>query len=136
MNRGAADMHRGAAAYAAMGRHARALGASPHELVSILYDELALALAVAHRAAMRGDAARLRDERARASALLATLDGGLDVARGGATSATLAGVYAAIQRELTGLEQGDPVATLVRLHGAVQELARAWAAIAPQRKAA
>lgn len=117
--------HAPAAAYAAMDRAARVLAAGPHGLILILYEELELAIAVARRAALRGDRTGLMAQQDRALAVLAALQEGLDPDSGGAVSTALAQVYAQVSAEV---QSGD-VALLARAGGTVREIAGAWRAI-------
>ena len=116
--------------YADVDRVSRALGATPHGLVAILYDELLLALGVARRAALRGDRVLFEERRGRALLLLGALDHGLE--RGGnpalaeALSATYRGLSAAVGRASN--EDADLV--LAQVRDAIAELADAWGQIA------
>jgi flagellar protein FliS len=73
-------------------------GASPHRLITILYDELITALAAAKMAIVRQDPARLNENQARASSIVQTLDASLDFDKGGEVARALSAVYREIGR--------------------------------------
>ena len=119
-----------ASVYAEVDRASRALGASPHGLVTILYDELLLALGVARRAAARGDARRFEDRRAHALLLLGALDHGLDRRGNPALAEALSASYRGLSGAVSKAGPADAEQVLDRVRDAVAELADAWGQIA------
>lgn len=103
--------------------------ATPHSLVTLLYTELAAALAIMRRAAAAGDTARRRDQHERASSILHTLEASLDRAHGGDLADTLAGIYRQMRRRLLAGRAGD-LAAIDEVVAGVESLAGAWARIA------
>ena len=108
-------------------------GASPHQLVAMLFDGFIDALTQA-RGAMQagridakgraiGRAARIVDEGLKAS---------LDLAAGGALAADLADVYAYVTLRLTQANLRNDTAALDECARLMQPLREAWASIAPQ----
>ena len=112
-------------------------GASPHKLVSMLYQAVAGEIAVARGAVARNDipekcraighAVRIVDE-----GLLAPLD----LAAGGALALNLRDLYDYIVRRLTIANLNSDDAVLADCAGLVQTLRETWDAIAPQIEAA
>ncbi len=116
--------------YAEVDRVSRALGATPHGLVSILYDELLLALGVASRAAMRGDRALFEDRRARALLLLGALDHGLERSGNTALTNALSATYRGLSAAVGRASPEDANTVLIQVRDAIAELADAWGQIA------
>lgn len=119
-----------ASVYAEVDRVSRALGASPHGLVAILYDELLLALGVARRAATRGDSTLYADRRAQALLLLGALDHGLDRNGNRALAEALSASYRGLSAAIAKATDADAVLIFDRVSDAVAELADAWGQIA------
>lgn len=116
--------------YADVDRVSRALGATPHGLVAILYDELLLALGVARRAALRGDRALFEDRRARALLLLGALDHGLERSGNPALADALSATYRGLSAAVTRTTSNDADIVLAQVRDAIAELADAWGQIA------
>ena len=104
-------------------------GASPHALVSTLYDELIAALDVLKRAMERGDAALRMTQHERATTILHALDAGLDRVDGGDLAKSLAKIYRQMQRRLIAARTGD-ITAVSDVREGVGNLAAAWSAIA------
>jgi flagellar protein FliS len=108
-------------------------GASPHKLVSMLYQAVAGEIAAARGAIARGDIA----EKCRAigHAVRIVEEGlvaPLDLAAGGALAANLRDLYDYIVRRLTIANLKSDDAALADCAGLVQTLRESWDAIAPQ----
>lgn len=107
--------------------------ASPHRLVTLLFDGYAQAIAQAKGALASGNievkcqaigrAARIVDEGLKAS---------LDLQAGGALAADLADLYAYIIVRLTQANMRNDRAALDECMALIQPLRDAWASIAPQ----
>ena len=115
--------------YRDMDLSSRIDGASPHALVTTLYDELITALDVLKRAIERGDAALRMSQHERASTILHALDAGLDRVDGGALAKSLTNIYRQMQRRLLAARTGD-VNAVAEVREGVGNLAAAWSAIA------
>lgn len=113
--------------YRAVGLEARVASASPHELVLLLYERLALLLGEA-RAAV-GQPARRLHALERAMAIVDGLDTTLDDARGGEVAGALHAAYAMLKGRLA--DGGE--AALTEAIRATDELAEAWRAIGARR---
>ena len=104
-------------------------GASPHRLVSILYEELALALSRLQLALRRGASPRQHEAQARALGIVLTRRGGLDFEKGGEIATALASVYAEAARLIgQGGRVKDP-APIAQAQAMLAEIAEAWNAI-------
>lgn len=113
--------------YQVLDLSSRMEGASPHRLVSILYEELQNALDSAIRARESKQDAAANTQMARARSILAALEAGLDFDRGGSLAITLCGVYRAMQRQLASAAQG--IEKLVEVRAGVAEMAASWRAL-------
>jgi flagellar protein FliS len=116
--------------YAEVDRVSRALGATPHGLITILYDELLLALGVARRAALRGDRALFEDRRARTLLLLGALDHGLDRKSNPVLADALSATYRGLRGAVSRASDADADVVLAQVRDAIAELADAWGQIA------
>jgi flagellar secretion chaperone FliS len=116
--------------YADVDRASRALGATPHGLVALLYDELLLALGVARRAARRGDRRLYEEKRERAVLLLGALDHGLDHRRNPALADALSATYRGLSVALVRASPPEAAEVLDRVSASISELAEAWSQIA------
>lgn len=119
--------------YEDMDRASRALGASPHGLIAILYDELLLALGVARRAAVRGDRKLFDERRGRAVLLLGALESGLDRRSNPALADALSASYRGLSAAVSRASPHDAERVLAKVRDAVAELADAWNQIAKAR---
>ncbi len=112
--------------YQALAMSSRLEAASPHQLVGILYDELAKALDVMFAVAASGGMLRADPSADRASTILAALTAGLDFDRGGELSASLASVYRAMAKKLAAAISQTDQDALIELRSGVLTLAQSW----------
>ncbi len=85
---------RSAAAYKRVGAQTSVEGASPHQLISLLYEALLQSLRLAHGATIRGDIETKGKEIGKAVRILEEgLKAGLNDAAGGELATNLRGVY-------------------------------------------
>jgi len=122
--------------YARVGVETGVSGASPHQLVSMLFDGFVQAIAAAKRALASGQieakglaigrAARIVDEGLKAS---------LDLASGGPLAADLAELYGYITLRLTHANLRNDAAALDECLALMQPLRQAWTSIAPDAAA-
>lgn len=113
--------------YRTVDLEARVASASPHHLVVMLFDRLALHIRDAAAAALAGEVPRRLRAIEKALALVDGLDATLDDARGGDVAQSLHSVYALVRaRLLEGTEE-----PLREALAAIEELAGAWRQIAP-----
>jgi flagellar secretion chaperone FliS len=116
--------------YQSLALSSRLEAASPHQLVAILYDELAKALDVL--VAVAGSDGRLAEDphADRARMILLALAAGLDLDRGGQIAMTLVTVYRAMKRTLDNAVTGSERDALIELRSGVATLAESWQKIA------
>lgn len=130
------NMFRSPAHYGHPGSHyrnldisARVEAASPHELVSILYEELVSAMTLVAAAIRQGDAPKRSRAHSRALSILAQLESSLDFEKGGQIAPALASIYKEAARLVQlAVRDGDPEAA-TRAKGLIAEIWNAWNAI-------
>jgi flagellar protein FliS len=117
------------ASYSSIDLTSRLEGATPHQLIAILFDELVKALEAMTAALERGDPPLATKCQARALTILTGLQTSLDMENGGEIATNLASVYAEARRlALLAGRTGD--ATSARqAHDMIGEIAGAWASI-------
>lgn len=128
--------HRGAAMYARMGTETAALSASPHQLITMLFDGAAAAIGMAR---LHMEQQRVKEKGESISKAIDIVDNGLkaslDPNAGGAEGARLAGNLAAlydyvVRRLLQANLRNDPAA-LDEAARLLEDVASAWREIAP-----
>lgn len=103
--------------------------ANPHQLVSLLYDELGRALRAAAAATEAGNRAVKSDKTQRAMAILFALEAGLDFERGGDLSITLANLYRGARRTIIDASLGADPAPFRDVAQNMGEIAEAWRSV-------
>lgn len=121
--------------YQALALASRVEAASPHELVTLLYEELVRGLDVVRVAleCANPDAERAGVDRARA--ILVALDASLDPDRGGDLAVSLSRIYRSMQGELAAAVQARDGERLQVLRRGVGELLGAWVRIGVRQAA-
>jgi len=114
--------------YQAVDLSSRIESAAPHTLVTMLYEELQLALAVMQRAADAASSPRIVRAHERATSILLTLEASLDHQNGGELAASLGAIYRQMRRRLTAARGGDGAA-IAEVSEGVGNLATAWSRI-------
>lgn len=107
----------------------RVASASPHELVSILFDELLLALEampIAHRARMH---AQYAARQSRALTILHSLDTSLDFEAAPELANSLAAIYREARRLIMQASRDNNPALIHDARAMIAEIADAWQAI-------
>ena len=126
-NTSAARTRAAMAGYGRVSLEARIAGASPHELVLLLYKRLTELLREARDAAQNDDIlARLKSAE-RALVIIDGLDATLDMKRGGSVAKSLRIVYELLRARVLSTDPADLDAALL----SVREIADAWSAIRP-----
>jgi flagellar protein FliS len=124
--------HRFAAArarYNSIDMTSRIEGASPHQLVAILFEELLKALDELAAATARKDFSRMGTSQSRALSMLFGLQSSLDMEKGGDLARNLAAIYAeGRQRTIQGVRERN-VVELVKVREMLSEIATAWEAV-------
>jgi flagellar protein FliS len=111
--------------YRAVTLEARVAAASPHELVQMLFERLALLAREARAALLAGDSARRLRATERALAIVDGLDQSLDHGRGGDVAEALTRAYATLRSRLS---EGSAAALDDAIRG-VDEIGSAWRSI-------
>ncbi|MET0239006.1 MAG: flagellar export chaperone FliS [Sphingobium sp.] len=115
--------------YAAIDAGSKVEGATPHQLVKILYDELLLAIEASALAMRAGDSHKARDKQTRALTMLHALETSLDHEKGGEISTSLAVIYREVRRRvLAAVTDNDPDRAM-GAHAIIADIADAWAKI-------
>lgn len=115
--------------YQAVSLASRIEAASSHQLVTILYEELIRALDVCCTAMSQQKPEALRSAHSRAVSILLSLQGSLDVERGGALAANLSGIYQSMSAQLSKAVSSADTAKMAPLRQGVAELLGAWSSI-------
>lgn len=122
--------------YAAASRHyasidagSRVEGASPHQLVKILFDELLLAMDATAMAIRGGDRGKAFEKQTRALTLLHALETSLDFEQGGEIATNLAIVYREARRRLLAAAAENDADRVLSARGIINDIAEAWAQI-------
>jgi flagellar protein FliS len=121
--------------YEALSITSRIEGASPHELVVILYEELLRSLDVARSALVAGKEDRFRSGRERSVSILIALEASLDFDQGGELAALLGGIYRSMRKELASFGAGNSPGKLEVLRSGIAELLDAWTRIGARQAA-
>jgi flagellar secretion chaperone FliS len=106
--------------YQELALSSRLESASPHEIVSLLYEELIGALDV-----LKVNATN-RHASARASSILVSLEAGLDFEVGGKLASALASIYRSMHSELASIVRHNDQDRLARLREGIIDLFQAW----------
>jgi len=112
--------------YAAVDTGSRVDGATPHQLVRILFDELLISLDAATLALRAGDRHKCLDKQTRALAILHALDSSLDFDRGGEIAVSLGVIYRETRKrtlEATATNNPEP---MQQARNFIAEIADAW----------
>ena len=108
----------------------RVEGATPHQLVAILYDELLKALDAMAAAMARADYVQRGERQARALRLISGLETSLDFEQGGDIALGLAKIYREARRLTIAAGRENDVKLVERAREMLGEVAQAWEQIA------
>lgn len=115
--------------YAAIDTGSRIEGASPHQLVKILFEELLRSLDAATHAERNEDRIRASEKQTRALSILHALETSLDFQRGGEIAVGLSQIYRESRRLILSSAQSHTVDSMVRARGMLAEISDAWSQI-------
>lgn len=118
--------------YAAVETDSRIEGATPHQLVRILFDELLLALDASALALRAGDRVKTTDKQTRALTILHALETSLDFKRGGEIATSLATIYRESRRRILDATAKGNAEPMEQARGFIAEITDAWSQISPQ----
>ena len=122
---GQARMH-----YEAMSYSSRIEGASPHELVTILYEELILALTLLAFSMRAQDSMKTNAQFGRASGIIHALEAGLDHDLGGTLAESLSAIYRSARSEMMITRETVSPDRVERLAQAFSDMNDSWKKIA------
>lgn len=118
-------------AYAKVGLETSTMGASPHQLIQMLFDGARSALAIARHGIERHDLAEKGRAITRAMTIVGEgLRGSLDLARGGEVAANLDALYAYMEAELIAANLHNDARRIEAIDGLLASLQSAWSEIA------
>ncbi len=112
--------------YRRMQSESRAAAADPVELVTMLYDELEIAVGVLAAMVRQGQRISATEPAHRARAILIGLDAGLDHEAGGDVATALTRVYGSMRRKLDGAVAANDADGLDELLEGIQTVSGAW----------
>ncbi len=112
--------------YRRLQHESRAATASPVELVTMLYDELEIAIGVLGAMVRQGQRISATDPAHRARAILIGLDAGLDHEAGGDVAAALSRVYRSMRRKLDEAVAANSDEALSELLDGILTVSSAW----------
>ena len=116
--------------YEAMSYSSRIEGASPHELVTILYEELVLALTLLAFSMRAQDSMKTNAQFGRASGIIHALEAGLDHDLGGTLAESLSAIYRSARTELMVARETNNPDRVERLAQAFTDMNDSWKKIA------
>ena len=120
---------RAQASYQNVDLSTRVEGATPHQLIALLFEEALVAIDAMTAAAQRRDYGRVASSQARALSIIGGLQASLDMERGGELARNLADVYREASRLiLTGGRASEPL-FVTQARTMLAEIASAWNAI-------
>lgn len=105
-------------------------GASPHRLISILFEELLTSIDTMLAAQRRDNQAKVMDRQSRATMMLLALETSLDYKNGGELAENLAAVYRQSRKLIQIGGRNRDSASVEQARSMISEIASAWAAIA------
>lgn len=116
--------------YAAIDAGSKVEGATPHQLVKILFDELMLSIEASAIAMRAGDGNKARDRQTRALTMLHALESSLDHQKGGEIAANLATIYREVRRRVLKSVSSRDADLAMSGHAIIADIAGAWSQIA------
>ena len=119
----------GASHYKNVELGSRIEGATPHQLVQLMYDELIKALDAMAVAVRRNDYVQRGERQARALRILSALETSLDFDKGGEIAASLATIYREARRLLIAAAGENDGEKLGQVRNMIGEIATAWTQI-------
>lgn len=104
-------------------------GASPHQLVQVMFEELLKSIDAMLVAARRNDYVQRGQRQSRALSILSALETSLDFEKGGDIADGLAAIYREGRRLLVVGGRGNDVEAIGRAREMIGEISGAWEAI-------
>src|SRR3954470_9254661 len=119
----------GSARYQSVELSSRLEGATPHQLVQVMYEELLKALDAMAFATARGDYVQRGERQSKALAILVELETSLDFEKGGKIAVDLLTIYREARRLLIAGGRDGDARLVVQAREMMQEISEAWDAI-------
>ena len=119
----------GTARYQSVDIASRIEGATPHQLVQIMYEELLKALDAMAFATARGDYVQRGQQQSKALGVLTGLETSLDFDKGGQIAVDLVAIYREARRLVVAGGRESDARLVTQAREMIQEIAAAWDAI-------
>ncbi|HYD14641.1 MAG TPA: flagellar export chaperone FliS [Allosphingosinicella sp.] len=119
----------GTARYQSVDIASRIEGATPHQLVQIMYEELLKALDAMAFATARGDYVQRGQHQSKVLAVLTGLETSLDFDKGGQIAVDLVAIYREARRLVLAGGRDSDARLVTQAREMIQEIATAWDAI-------
>ena len=119
----------GTARYQSVDIASRIEGATPHQLVQIMYEELLKALDAMAFATARGDYVQRGQQQTKALGVLTGLETSLDFDKGGQIAVDLVAIYREARRLVVAGGRENDARMVTQAREMIQEIATAWDAI-------
>ena len=119
----------GTARYQSVDIASRVEGATPHQLVQIMYEELLKALDAMAFATARGDYVQRGQQQSKALGVLTGLETSLDFDKGGQIAVDLVAIYREARRLVVAGGRENDARMVSQAREMIQEIAAAWDAI-------
>src|SRR3954469_6738603 len=119
----------GGARYQSVALSSRLEGATPHQLVQVMYEELLKALDAMAFATARGDYVKRGERQSKALAILTGLETSLDFEKGGEIATGLVAIYREARRLVIAAGRDGDAALVTKAREIIQEISSAWDAI-------
>jgi flagellar secretion chaperone FliS len=116
--------------YRMLDLQSRVASASPHGLVSLLYEELLRSLDLIIVKQAQGRAIAGNTHLAKAMSIIVALGGSLDFANGGDLAQVLNRIYRSAARSLNEAARSDDIGKIEQVRDAISDIAYAWQALA------
>ena len=117
------------ARYESVDLASRIEGASPHQLVQVMFEELLKSIDAMLVAARRNDYVQRSERQSRALSILVALETSLDFEKGGEIANGLAAIYREARRLLTVGGRGNDLEAIAGARAMVGEISGAWESI-------
>lgn len=119
-------------AYAQTNAHASVFDASPHKLISLLFEGANTRLAATKSAMANNDIARRGELISKAIEIISTLQANLDMEKGGDVSKSLEALYDYMIRQLLEANRSNSPEKIDEVVSLLSEVKSGWDAIAPE----
>ena len=119
----------GTARYKSVDLSSRIEGATPHQLVQIMYEELLRAMDAMAFATSRGDYVQRGEHQSKVLAILTGLETSLDFDKGGQIAVDLVAIYREARRLVVAGGRDSDAKLVTQTRDMIQEISNAWDAI-------